>query len=34
MFDNDDEIYEFSDSNNINLDELNKFVKLMFYVIM
>jgi len=28
MFDNDDEIYEFSDSNNINLDELNKIFKI------
>ena len=28
MFDNDDEIYEFSDSNNINLDELNKICKI------
>ena len=28
MFDNDNEIYEFSDSNNINLDELNKICKI------
>ena len=28
MFDNNDEIYEFSDSNNIKLDELNKICKI------
>eukprot|EP00833_Pecoramyces_ruminatium_P009854 jgi/Orpsp1_1/1183886/evm.model.c7180000087119.1 len=28
MFDSNDEIYEFSDSNNINLDELNKICKI------
>jgi len=28
MFDNDDEIYEFSNSDNINLDELNKICKI------